>query len=372
MTLIDADAHVIESEATWAHLEPRFHSRRPVPVTLPEDTVLGFWNACYVIDGKMRLFGAVPTSGKLAREKSFKIPSQELSPVAARLHDLDRLGIEKQVIHPSFCLLTIAEDPLLEGALMRSYNTFLAEKCRAAAGRLWADILVPWRDTGAAIAEIRRVKALGYAVCVMIRGIEWDRPISDPSFYPIYEECERQGLAIAVHLGHGSPTIQEMFRTVPRLANEDPFFPPRLKRVAAPLTVQYGFYSLMESSLATDFPKLRWAFLEAGGSEWAISALSMLERSGKANCKRVIDEGRVFLACESNEDLNYVASRIGADCLVVASDMPHFDESAHGDVGHDFTERKDLAPAFLDKIFMRNAMRLYDFTPPAHLAAAAQ
>ena len=33
--IIDADSHVIESEATWQYLDPKFTSRRPIPVTVP-------------------------------------------------------------------------------------------------------------------------------------------------------------------------------------------------------------------------------------------------------------------------------------------------------------------------------------------------
>ena len=35
MKIIDADAHVIESEATWHHLDRAFHARRPVPERWP-------------------------------------------------------------------------------------------------------------------------------------------------------------------------------------------------------------------------------------------------------------------------------------------------------------------------------------------------
>ncbi|MGE0745917.1 MAG: amidohydrolase family protein [Rhodospirillales bacterium] len=363
MGLIDADAHVIESEATWAHLEPEFHAKRPVPVTLPDDTAVGPWNAFWIIDERMQFFGAVPATGKLAREKSFSVPSQTLSPVRARLADLDRIGIDRQVIHPSCCLLNLCQDPVLEQALMRSYNTFLAEKHRESEGRLLFDLQVAWRRPDLACAEIRRVAGLGGAVAVFMRGLEWDHPIDDPCFYPIFAEAERHDLAIAIHLGSGSPGMRRIFEGVPRVPGEDPFFPPRSKRLITVLTVQYAFYRLMESPLLSEFPRLRWVFLEGGGSEWVGPALSALARGGVANARRGIDEGRVFVACEPDEDFETVVAKIGSDCLVVASDMPHFDESAHSNVAAEYAARTDVPPSVMDKMLRTNAMRLYGLKP---------
>jgi predicted TIM-barrel fold metal-dependent hydrolase len=367
MTVIDADAHVIESEETWSHLDPLFHPRRPVPVTFPEDTSLGFWNAAWLIDEQVRLFGATPTTGKLARQKAYSIPSQQLTPVSARIADMDRLGIDMQVIHPSFCLLTLCEDVELEGALMRSYNTFMARKCSEAPGRLYFDMLVPFRDPAAAVKEMRRVKSLGGAVSVFMRGLEWDKPISHPGYYPIYEEAQRLDLPIAVHLGSGSPGLRRVFDGVPRIPGEDPFFPPRAKRLVAQLVMQFAFYNLFETPLLRDFPSLRWAFLEAGGSEWLVHAATSLARSGKDNVRRVLEEGRIFVSCEPDEDLNYVTGKIGADCLVIGSDMPHFDESAHEGLVGEYSARSDLRAGLLDKLFWRNAARLYqlDIGSPA-------
>ena len=39
--VIDADAHVLESEHTWDYLEPADRKYRPVPVTVPADPSIG-------------------------------------------------------------------------------------------------------------------------------------------------------------------------------------------------------------------------------------------------------------------------------------------------------------------------------------------
>jgi predicted TIM-barrel fold metal-dependent hydrolase len=372
MLIIDADAHVIESEATWRHLNRRFYARRPVPVTLPEDTSFGAWNGFWFIDEKLVHFGATPTTGKLARHKTYAIPSQEISDVGARLADLDRQRIEKQVLHPSLHLHNTALDPDLEGALMQSYNTFLSEKWAESGGRLTFAMLAPFRRPEAAVAEIRRVVGLGGAVSVFMRGIEWDHPLSFPGFHPIYAEAARHNLAVAVHLGTGSPTMNRMFDGQPRIPGEDPFFTPRGKRLMTSLSVQFAFYSLMESTLPEDFPTLRWAFLEGGGSAWVVPAVTALGRGARKNVRRILDDGRVYFGCEPDEDFTYIADKIGDACLVVASDMPHFDESAHESLAHEYESRDDVRPAILEKMFRTNAERLYDFDKLASVAPRAK
>jgi len=371
MMLIDADSHVIECEETWSHLDPAFHARRPLPITVPEDTGFMGWNAFWLIDQKVRHFGATPATGKIALSKSFNLGCQQITDVAERIAVMDRLGIDVQVVHPSFCLSTMTEDPELEAALMRSYNTFMADKCGQSNGRLLFNAVIPFRTPSAAIDEIRRLKSTGTVISVLARGIEWDKTLDHPDFFPIYEELERAGLPIVVHLGPGCPTISNMFDGQPRPAAETKtFFPPRSRRLVSTLAVQYGFYSLVESSLIDDFPKLKWVFLEGGGSEWVVSAVSAIERNGKTGCRRYFDDGRIFIGCEPDEDINFVAGKLGEDCLLVSSDLPHFDEAAHDNVGEEFVQRNDLAPELIEKLFHKNALRAFAIEPPADRAAA--
>jgi len=111
----------------------------------------------------------------------------------------------------------LAENVELEAALARSYNQFMATQCALSAGRIWYVAIVPWRRPDMAVKEIRRVKTLGCAAGIYARGIEWDRPLTHPDHWPIYEEAANQDLPITVHVGNGSsPMIREMFQGVPR------------------------------------------------------------------------------------------------------------------------------------------------------------
>jgi uncharacterized protein len=334
-------------------------ARRPVPVTLPPDTSFGDFNAAWIVDNKLRQSSANPTSMAVAHKKGVAIAAQELTDVPARLADLDRFGIAEQVIYPSAWIGCLADDPDLEAALATSYNRFLATQCGRAGGRLHYAAVVPYRRPQAAVEEIRRVREAGAAVSIFTRGMEWDMPLSHPSFYPVYEEAERQGLAIAVHVGFGSPSISRLFDGLPRYSDRElPFIPPRGRGLVSGLLVQFGFSAIMESGLPNDFPRLRWVFLEIG-AEWLPGAFGRLSEPARALARRCLDDGRLFVSGEPDEDLAYLSSRFGDDYLVAASDYPHADDFRHDPIYDSFAREAKLSERQVEKILSDNPRRLY-------------
>jgi len=51
--IIDADTHVAESEAMWQLIDREMYGRRPVLLSLPDDTLYGNWNKTWLIDGNI-------------------------------------------------------------------------------------------------------------------------------------------------------------------------------------------------------------------------------------------------------------------------------------------------------------------------------
>ncbi|MGE4338395.1 MAG: amidohydrolase family protein [Pigmentiphaga sp.] len=371
MHIIDADSHVIESEQTWSYLDPVYRSRRPVPVAVQGDTPFKDWNTFWLIDRKVRHFGATPIEGNtMAERKAYSVGCQQITDVAERVAAMDRMQVARQVVHPSFTLSILTEDPDLEAALIQSYNTFMANACAQSGGRIFFNAVVPFRQPDVAVEEIRRVKEMGGMVSVLARGLEWDRPLDHPSHYPIFEEAQRQGLPIVVHLGLGSPSMYHMFDGLVHPASEQKtFYPPYSRRLLSTLTVQYAFYNLMEGSLIDDFPRLRWAFLEGGGCSWMAAAARTVERGGKQIMNAFADR-RVYVGCEPDDDIGHAASVLGEDVLLVSSDMPHFDEAAHDSIAEEYEERGDLTPQLLEKMFMSNAQTLFDFASASRAKAS--
>ena len=361
--VIDADAHVIESEQTWAYLDPAYRARRPVPCAVPGDTSFKNWNSFWVIDRKIRHFGATPIAGnEMAARKAYSAGCQQLTDIPDRIAAMDRMKVSKQVVHPSFMLSILTEDPELEAALIQSYNTFMSKACAQAPGRLFFNAVVSWRSPDIAVAELRRLDAMPGVASVLVRGLEWDRPMDHPAHYPIFAEAERRGLPMAVHLGVGSPAMYRMFDGLVHPPKEmKTFYPPYSRRLLSTLTVQYGFYNLLEGTLIDDFPRLKWAFLEGGGATWMVGAIRTIERGGKPNALEAFRQGRIYVGCEPDDDLPYVADVLGEQALLVSSDMPHFDEAAHEHIADEYEARGDLSAELLAKMFEANPSRVFRF-----------
>lgn len=117
------------------------------------------------------------------------------------------------------------------------------------------------------------MREMGSAASIFIRGMEWDLPITHPMFWPIYQEAERQDLVMALHIGFGSPSISRLFEGLPGGASDRlPFVHPLGAGLLSGQLSQYAFTSVLNSTLLSDFPRLRWAVLETG-SEWIVPAV---------------------------------------------------------------------------------------------------
>lgn len=354
MTVIDADGHVEESLAIFNFLEKEYYPRRPLVLKFDTDTSYGINNAVWFIEGQTypKMFGrngvifSTPTPMEAAKRKSVSIGAQELTDVEARLADLDKLGIDKQVVYPTLFLTTTAEDVELEGAILRAYNSFMADACAKSGGRIKFGALVPVRDVAESVKELRRARGMG-AASVMLLGLGWDRSLRDEKFYPLYEEAQSLDMPVCIHFGWGAPALTGLFDW-------------RESFSSAALPVVMGFFSVMASGLLETFPKLRVAFLEAG-SEWLPYVVHQLKRGRKVtrNPAEYFREGRAFIGCESDEDINYLVNLIGEDAAVAASDYPHTDPSQEENLVADFMRREDVPLRLKEKILCENAKRLY-------------
>lgn len=336
----------------FSRIEPAYRDRRPIPLQFDRDTAYGRYNAVWLIDGAVypKVVGrggvtlGTPTLMERAQLKPVSIPAQELTDVGARLRDLDAAGIDKQVVYPTLFLTTTTEDMHLESALFRAYNDFMADAREQSSGRVNFAALVPIRDVPASIEEVRRAKTLG-AAAVMLLGMAWDRTLDDDVLCPFYEEVERLDIPVCVHFGWGCPQITALFDT-------------RRSFNSATLPVLMGARSVLTSDLLEAFPKLRFAFLETG-SQWLPWMLHQIRRSGRRDPGRYFREGRCYVACEADEDINYLAGLVGEDCFVVASDYPHGDPSHEDNLSAAINARADVPLRLREKILSANPQRLY-------------
>lgn len=376
MRVIDADGHIIEEESVFGTLDEEFYARRPVPVSLPLDTQVGDFNRLWWIEGKVvpSLVGRGQTTFFMpGSERSLRYgPSQgdqTLEDVPARLESLDRFRIDEQILFPTMFLISAVEDVRLEAALFRAYNTFVGEACAKSGGRLHWTAMIPFRDPTAAVQEVQRVSDLG-ASGVFSMGVVFDRQLSDPLFYPIYDAMGELDLPLCVHLGWGAPAVTQLFET-------NAFF------CSATIPVIWGFTFIMTSGLLGRFPKLRVGFIESG-AEWVPYTINQVRRSyqpftvlrdkvptASRSRRSGLDrdlyrdpvdwfrEGRAFVACEMDEDLPYLIGRLGEDGLMLSSDYPHGDPSADETYVDKIEAAEEIPERVKAKLLGENAARFY-------------
>src|SRR5687767_5916650 len=142
MAMIDADTHVDESESTWAKLEGTpLEKYIPITVTLPEAEARRAGlnrvvSRSWLVEGRLQ--------NRAVRDDVNHPPRvfRELEDVPGRLAHMDRLGVDIQVIFPTFFIRYNTQNAEAECALTTTYNRWLAEKCAESQGRLrWAAVL---------------------------------------------------------------------------------------------------------------------------------------------------------------------------------------------------------------------------------------
>ena len=141
--IIDADTHISEGEAMWAMMEKAMQPRRPIMLSVPEDTWYGNRNAFWLIDGEIYpkpagkgSFALVtPSAQKVQAGRKDSTPAtREMTDIKGRLADMDKLHTAKQIVYPTLFLVYNTKDRELEIALCRAYNRFLAQACAQSSG----------------------------------------------------------------------------------------------------------------------------------------------------------------------------------------------------------------------------------------------
>lgn len=339
MRIIDADAHVVETERTWSYmdgLDKRFQPKRLV--NHGGTTSATHWE----VDGKS-IFG-----GPVAVDEVVQA-IRELDDVPARVRHMDELGSDVHVLYPTIFLRPVTDDPSGEIALCQSYNRWLADAWKQAPERLRWAVVLPLRTMDKALAELEFGKANG-ACAVFIRGIEADKIISDPYFFPLFEAAAAHDLPICVHAATGNLVHHDMFPS-----------DTGLWRFKIPGIV--AFHSLLMQKVPPQFPNLRFGFVELS-AQWVPYAVHdyvrRLEKRGQMlDRSSVMRENRFVVACQTDDDVEYILRYAGDDGLMMGTDYGHADTSSELEALRRLPEMTGVSRDVATKILGDNPARLY-------------
>lgn len=337
MLTIDADAHVIENESTW---DPMLESERQF-----RPKIVGSKNGkdsfdYWLVDGHL-----IPRNNV---GRDLPVGAREMSELALRIQHMDALGIDFQVIYPTFFITPLSRRPDIDLALCRSYNRWMADIISKAPNRFRWVLVPPLQSTDYIAEELRFGKENG-ACGVYMRGLEAERMLSDPYFYPLYQRASDLDLPICVHSANGAFTTHDFYA-------DDPGF------CKFKLTVIGAFHSLVFHGIPQRFPKLRIGIIEVS-SQWIPYAVHDLARRfarrGKQLSNHLLKENRIYVTCQTDDDLDHVLNYAGDDNLVIGTDYGHADNAVEIEALRKLRQEGKLGARVIDKILDDNPRALY-------------
>jgi predicted TIM-barrel fold metal-dependent hydrolase len=341
---VDCDSHVIEVDHTWDFFDPGEEPLRP-------GISDNYWTV-----GDLFMQWPGPMMFRWMNDV-FPKGSCELTDPSARLSYMDGLGVDVQVLFPSWWLLYPVASPAVEAAMSRSYNRWMAEGTSDSDGRLRWAVHVPVRNVERAFQEMEFGKEHG-AVSVFLLGQNHGMSLDDPSMFPLYAKAQDLDLAISVHVGGDL----RLSRLQPGNALHNGL-----------MKVPGAFYAVVWAGLAKRFPRIRWAFLEAGAS-WLPFVLQETFRADESGVFRsfkdwhigaaeVFSNQQLFIAAQMDDDLPYLLELTGPGHLVYGTDFGHLDLGSDPDGMQIVTSRADLAAITAREIVDENGRRLYGIDP---------
>lgn len=166
---------------------------------------------------------------------------------------LDPFGTSIGICNPLWGVqMVFSED--MASVFCTALNDWLAKEWLDKDARLRGSIVIPIQSTEKAVAEIERCAADKRFVQVLML-VSGDQPLGRRIYWPIYEACERLGLALGVHAGSNyhnqpSPVGWGSYHAEDYVANSQAF--------------QTQLTSLIIEGVFSKYPKLKVVMLESG------------------------------------------------------------------------------------------------------------
>jgi predicted TIM-barrel fold metal-dependent hydrolase len=279
---------------------------------------------------------------------------------ARRAMDMDRDGVQAEVIYGILGAATRLNDHEAATEMFHIYNDWLVEFCRHDPDRFIGLACLPYGDIDAAVQEVYRVAKLG------LRGMElscsWDmEPMWHPTWEPLWKAVNDVNLPLHFHT----------FPALPPSVLENQ---KGLTRRAAFFTVVSAFQMNLVNILAAivgaavleRYPNVRIAFGESGIG-WVPYALDRMDFEWE---DRFTDLGLKMKPsdywrrqCKATFQFDRIGTQmiheIGEDTLMWGSDYPHGDGVWPESSKYIEEQFGHLPPATVRKIVCENAGKFY-------------
>ena len=277
-----------------------------------------------------------------------------------RAKDMDRDGVQAEVIFGILGAATRLNDPVAANEMFRIYNDWLVDFCKHDPARFLGLACLPYGDIDAAVKEIRRVAKLG------LRGVElscsWDmEPMWHPMWEPLWKTIHEVNLPLHFHTFPAVPPSQ-----LDKATGQS--------RRAAFFTVVSGFQMNLVNILAAvigaavleRYPNVRISFGESGIG-WIPYALDRMDFEWE---DRFRDLGLTMKPsdywrrqCKGTFQFDRIGGKLieemGVETLMWGSDYPHADGVWPESDKYIQEQFGHLSADYTHKITCENAGRFY-------------
>lgn len=403
---IDSDIHILEPpDLLERDLQPRHAGQLPTPLAeylpwsiygeqsnLPWDLVEifrkdGIAGLRQTRDGELILgqlkviYDRYPEYAKTEYNPPESVWTDDAWGPDAQLDYMDRVGLDLAFIYPSYALRWLAFDGMDEtGAeIAGTYNDWIADFSRLNPARLRPVGVVSLHNPQAAVKEARRVATELKFSGIVLPNCPDGKTIGHADFEPLWDECERLGLSVSLHV-----TARAYKRGV------------KTAKAPSAMTIQPAainsrasdFETLLRAGVFERHPNLRVGLLECHAG-WLPHVLYLLDEAlwqpqlgMSSGTDREMHELRIgmsfdeltknvtmspadyfrrqcWIHTDAEISARYVADLVGSDRLLWATDFPHYDGPPPERVA-EFAEFGDtIGDDLVGKILWDNPLQFY-------------
>jgi len=245
-----------------------------------------------------------------------------------RLEDMDRLGIDRQVLSPPPVMFCYWAEPKAGQAFARMQNEHVAGLAARYPTRFVGMATVPLQDPALAVDELRHARERLGLRAVEIGTCPAGRDFDDPALFAFFEACRDLDMAVFVH--PATPLVGQE-----RLTRY--YFPLILGN---PLETAVAIAKLIFGGVLERLPDLRIAFAHGGGAfpfvlarldhGWRVrpEGPAAIPHPPRTYARRLYVDSLTL----APRNLRFLVEELGADRVMLGSDYP-FDMGEPDPVG---------------------------------------
>ncbi len=335
-TVIDGDGHICEPELVWTeYTESKYRDQVLQIRTEGNESYL-------YVEGEER-HARAGTGPAAACIPGGMAPGKELTwadilPGSYDPHERIKVmqaeQIDQALFFPSIHLLWgDVKDPKVAAETCRAYNNWMSDFCKVAPDKLFGMAIVPLQDIELAVAEAKRLKALGLRGFLSRPERFGELALYDPACDALWQVAVEDDLAVGIHGSFGSK--MQSFST--GRYRENVFYD---HMIAHPFGQMAVVMDMIAGGVLDRFPKLRVGFFESGLG-WIPYWLDRLDEHFevmghhtpwlKRKPSEVFAE-QCFVSMEADEakGLSWMLDKGLGHCILWGSDYPHFDSTYPG------------------------------------------